>query len=187
MSVLAIYAADGGAPSSVCHDAAMIADELAKIGVQFERWQTEQPLPDNATPLDILSAYQASVDRLKQHYGFQSADVIAMQPEHPDRVPLRAKFRAEHIHSDFEVRFFVAGCGLFFLHPNDSAVYGLLCEAGDLISVPANVAHWFDMGEAPDFQCIRLFTTAEGWVAQFTGSDIAARFPNLMNFRAQYA
>jgi 1,2-dihydroxy-3-keto-5-methylthiopentene dioxygenase len=33
------------------------------------------------------------------------------------------------------------------------------------------------MGPQPDFKCIRLFTSPDGWVANFTGSDIASRFP----------
>jgi 1,2-dihydroxy-3-keto-5-methylthiopentene dioxygenase len=33
------------------------------------------------------------------------------------------------------------------------------------------------MGENPSFKVIRLFTTPEGWVATFTGSDIAKAFP----------
>jgi 1,2-dihydroxy-3-keto-5-methylthiopentene dioxygenase len=43
--------------------------------------------------------------------------------------------------------------------------------------VPANTTHWFDMGENPNFKCIRFFTTENGWEANFTGSDIATRFP----------
>jgi len=35
----------------------------------------------------------------------------------------------------------------------------------------------FDMGEHPDFKCIRFFTVPDGWVGNFTGSDIAGRFP----------
>lgn len=27
-------------------------------------------------------------------------------------------------------------------------------------------------------QCIRLFTTPDGWVGQFTGSDIARSYPD---------
>jgi 1,2-dihydroxy-3-keto-5-methylthiopentene dioxygenase len=43
------------------------------------------------------------------------------------------------------------------------------------------------MGENPNFKAIRLFTTSEGWVAHFTGSDIARRFPKLEQFIAEYA
>ncbi len=100
---------------------------------------------------------------LNKRYGFKSIDVIGLNPDHPEKDTLRQKFLAEHTHADFEVRFFVEGCGLFYLHANDK-VYTLLCEKGDLISVPANTTHWFDMGTSPYFKCIRFFTTPEGWV-----------------------
>jgi len=32
--------------------------------------------------------------------------------------------------------------------------YPIFCEQGDLISVAANIRHWFDMGESPVFKCI---------------------------------
>ena len=60
-------------------------------------------------------------------------------------------------------------------------VYSVLCEKGDLISVPAGTKHWFDMGPNPEFTAIRLFNNPEGWVANFTGDDIAGRFPMLDN------
>ena len=53
-----------------------------------------------------------------------------------------------------------------------------------LISVPANTRHWFDMGSNPNFKCIRLFTTADGWVGNFTGSEIAKTFPDFDTFLA---
>jgi 1,2-dihydroxy-3-keto-5-methylthiopentene dioxygenase len=103
--------------------------------------------------------------------------VVSLRPDHPERAVLRHKFLAEHTHADFEVRFFVGGRGLFYLHVGGK-VYLVLCEQGDLISVPANTTHWFDMGEYPDFKCIRFFTTPDGWEGNFTGSDIATRFPS---------
>lgn len=35
------------------------------------------------------------------------------------------------------------------------------------------------MSESPYFVAIRLFTNKEGWVANFTGDDIASRFPRM--------
>ena len=58
----------------------------------------------------------------------------------------------------------------------------MLCEQGDLISVPANTAHWFDMGSNPNFKCIRLFVVPEGWVGEFTGSNISEQFPDYDQF-----
>ncbi len=158
-----------------------IARRLQEAEVLLERWQADQPLAEDADQETILAAYAPQVERLKARYGFQSADVIALTPEHPDKDALRAKFLDEHTHADFEVRFFVHGRGLFYIH-RPGVVYGVLCEAGDLISVPADTRHWFDMGAAPRFQCIRLFTTPEGWVAQYTGDPIAKRFPRLEAF-----
>jgi len=63
----------------------------------------------------------------------------------------------------------------------------VLCEPGDLISVPAHTTHWFDMGARPDFKCIRFFTTPDGWVGRFTGSDIATRFPDFDRICAEFA
>ena len=80
------------------------------------------------------------------------------------------------MHSEDEVRFFVRGQGLFYLHFGDQ-VYAVLCQKNDLISVPDGTRHWFDMGPEPAFACIRLFTNPEGWVADFTGEDIASRLP----------
>ncbi len=178
MSRLTIYPEDAGEAIEVLEDGEAIAERLAAIGVRFERWQADRPLAADAGEADILAAYAGPVARLKDEYGFASADVVRLTPDHPDREALRAKFLDEHTHSDFEVRFFVEGSGLFYLHAG-GRVHAVLCEQGDLISVPAGTPHWFDMGERPHFTCIRLFTTPEGWVAQYTGADIARAYPRL--------
>lgn len=183
MSRLEIRCAGDGAVITVYTDHAAIAAQLSTLGVRFERWEATQPLSADATQDDVLAAYGEQVRRLTGEYGFQSVDVVSLRPDHPQRAELRSKFLAEHVHSDFEVRFFVDGSGLFYLHVGDH-IYLVLCEQGDLISVPANTPHWFDMGERPDFKCIRLFTVADGWVAQFTGSSIAERFPSFDQFVA---
>jgi 1,2-dihydroxy-3-keto-5-methylthiopentene dioxygenase len=155
---------------------AAIAERLRGIGVRFERWQAAQPVKPGASQDEVLAAYAADIERLKAEGGYQAVDVVSLNPDHPDRAALRQKFLNEHTHAEDEVRFFVGGSGLFTLHP-DQHVYEVLCEAGDLISVPANTRHWFDMSEQPYFIAIRLFNNPSGWVANFTGTDIAERFP----------
>lgn len=167
-------------------DFSAIAAYLATIGVRFERWQADATLRADAGQEEVLAAYREPVERLNREYGFRSVDVVSLRPEHPDKATLRGKFLSEHTHADFEARFFVAGKGLFYLHPGDK-VYALLCEAGDLISVPAGVKHWFDMGENPDFKCIRFFTTPDGWQADFTGSGVSAGFATFERFAAEQA
>jgi 1,2-dihydroxy-3-keto-5-methylthiopentene dioxygenase len=183
MTALTIYPDNlQGTPTTV-NGFQAIASELAAIGVEFERWEANRPLAADAGQDAVLAAYRQAVDDLNRKYGFQSIDVVSLRPDHPERTALRQKFLAEHTHGDFEVRFFVAGRGLFYLHVGGK-VYLVLCEQGDLISVPANTAHWFDMGEHPDFKCIRFFTTPNGWEGHFTGSDIAARFPSFDQYLA---
>ncbi|MCB1792788.1 MAG: acireductone dioxygenase [Gammaproteobacteria bacterium] len=180
MTALTIRNAEGEAVGTLS-DHAAIAAALGELGVEFERWDANQPLADDADQATVLAAYKDDVEQLNARYGFQSVDVVALGPDHPQKAEMRQKFLAEHTHADFEVRFFVDGSGLFYLHVDDK-VYMVLCEKGDLISVPANTTHWFDMGTHPHFKCIRFFTTSDGWVGNFTGSDIATRFPDFDTF-----
>ncbi len=186
MSALTLYHANGTPAGATLTDHAAIAAELDALGVRFERWEADRPLPADAGQDEVLAAYREPVERLNAEYGFQSLDVVALRPDHPKKDEMRQKFLAEHIHADFEVRFFVDGSGLFYLHVGER-VFVLLCEKGDLISVPANVTHWFDMGANPDFKCIRFFTVPDGWVGDFTGSGIAARFPTYDQYVAGLA
>ena len=157
---------------------AAIAAELGKVGVRFERWQANADIQPGAAPEAVIAAYRADIDRLMREEGYQTVDVVSLNADHPDKAALRQKFLNEHTHSEDEVRFFVAGRGLFTLHIAEK-VYEVLCMQGDLIGVPDGTPHWFDMSEQPYFVAIRLFTNKEGWVANFTGSDIAAQFPRL--------
>lgn len=184
MARLTIYEDDlSGAPVNIT-EADKIISTLAEVGVLLERWEATQSLPADADQDAVIATYQDSIDKLNEQYGFQSIDVVSLNPNHPNKKEFREKFLAEHTHDDFEIRFFVEGTGLFYLHIDDK-VYMVMCEAGDLISVPANTTHWFDMGENPHFKCIRLFTTEDGWVGNFTGNDIATRFPDYDTHKAR--
>lgn len=165
-------------------DHADMARELACIGVGFEQWQAAQPVEPGDPPEAIMTAYRTDIDRLVAQRGFKSVDVVSIAPDHPEREQMRSKFLDEHFHKEDEVRFFVAGSGLFSLHVQDK-VYEILCEAGDLVAVPDSTTHWFDMGPEPSFVAIRFFTQPDGWVGHFTGTDIARRFPRHEQARAK--
>ncbi len=153
-----------------------IVESLAGIGVKFERWHAGVALAPGASPEQVIAAYRDDIDRLMQAGGYQSVDVVSLHAEHPNRAELRQKFLNEHTHAEDEIRFFVAGSGLFTIHA-EGRVYEVECVKNDLINLPAGTHHWFDMGAAPFFIAIRIFTNPSGWVANFTGSDIAERFP----------
>ncbi|MFU8877166.1 MAG: 1,2-dihydroxy-3-keto-5-methylthiopentene dioxygenase [Wenzhouxiangellaceae bacterium] len=179
MSELSIYPDDRpDSPEFHSRDHGEIAEKLNQAGVRFERWEARHAVSPDDSQDDILAAYADDIERLRDQGGYQAMDVVSMFPDHPEREAARKKFLDEHRHAEDEVRFFVNGRGLFSLHIGDK-VFEVLCERGDLISVPAGTPHWFDMGPRPEFTAIRLFNNPEGWVAQFTGSDIASRFNRL--------
>ena len=160
-----------------------IATALQRVGVRFERWSATHTLREDSSADDILATYGPDIERLKHARGYRSADVVRLKrdpsdAEWPSRARVaRAKFLEEHTHAEDEVRFFVEGRGLFYLRLGGS-IFMVLCERGDLLSVPAGTRHWFDMGSEPNFCAIRVFGSEAGWVAAFTGDDIARRFPD---------
>ncbi len=167
---------DPATPEFASYDPDFIATELQKIGVTFERWKASKPIQPGAAPEEVMEAYRADIDRLVAERGFKSVDVVSIAPDNPKREELRAKFLDEHFHKEDEVRFFVAGSGLFNLHVGDK-VYEVECVQDDLIAVPDGATHWFDMGPEPHFVAIRFFTEPDGWVGHFTGTPIARQFP----------
>ena len=181
MSHLTIYAEND--PDNALFDSEdveQVCAELSAAGIRLERWKADRKLSADADNEAIIAAYQDEIDRLVAKGGYQSYDVVSMNPDHPDKDAFRQKFLAEHTHSEDEIRFFVRGHGLFVIHANNK-VYSMLCEKDDLISVPADTKHWFDMGPNPTFTAIRLFNNPAGWVANFSGDEIASRFPLLDN------
>ncbi|WP_422381258.1 1,2-dihydroxy-3-keto-5-methylthiopentene dioxygenase [Marinicellulosiphila megalodicopiae] len=157
-------------------DSLEIKEQLHKVGVTFETWDTYQVDVNNTDA--VLYAYKADLDRIQGSGGYQTVDVISLDKGNPNAAMMRAKFLFEHQHSEDEVRFFVKGEGLFCLHIGEK-VFQVLCTQGDLICVPANTKHWFDMGSDPMFTAIRFFNNEAGWVANSTESDIATKFPLL--------
>ncbi|MFL1462980.1 1,2-dihydroxy-3-keto-5-methylthiopentene dioxygenase [Roseococcus sp. DSY-14] len=175
MSRLTVWDAATKAEVLNTQDPAEIAATLAGIGVRFERWPVAD-IPARAAPEAVLEAYKPRLDAFLAETAAGTADVIQLTPDHPMKGALRDKFLKEHTHTEDEVRFFHSGAGNFVLHVGGK-VYDAHCTTGDLISVPANVTHWFDSGDAPDFTVLRVFTDTSGWTPHYTGTDMAERFP----------
>jgi len=177
MSTLSVYDEENANNSEqTIEDYAAISNILHDAGICFERWPVRE-LASTASNEDILAAYSPEIKHFcEEECNFSTSDVVCLTPDHPDKELLRQKFLNEHTHNEDEVRFFVAGQGVFYLHI-DSKIYVLLCQAGDLISVPDGTKHWFDMGPSPSFTCIRLFSNPKGWVAEFTGDAISDKLP----------
>ncbi len=160
------------------HESETIQTYLAERGIHFAQWVAHAMLSGNATQEEVLNAYRHALDPYMSANGYQTADVISVHPQTPNLSDIRARFLREHTHSEDEVRFFVAGQGNFWFHLTDptETVFCVTCQSGDLLSVPAGYKHWFDLGEPPGVQAIRIFTDAAGWIPHYTDSGIETRY-----------
>ncbi len=159
-----------------------IQSYLSQRGITLEQWQANQPLALDADEEIILTAYQDALKPFMATHGYQTADVISVHPQTQNIEALKAKFLAEHTHSEDEVRFFVEGQGWFWFNlGDDEPVICVLCQAGDLLSVPAGYKHWFDLGDRPHVKAIRIFTDASGWIPHYTNSGIHERYQKVLS------
>ena len=124
----------------------------------------------------MLAAYDSSVKRVQADGGYGTVDVLRLAKGTPNTAPMRRSFstntctpKTKCASSSRARARSICTC--------DGKVYQAICVRGDLISVPAGTPHWFDMGPDPEFTAIRWFNNQEGWVPQYSGTAIAARFP----------
>jgi 1,2-dihydroxy-3-keto-5-methylthiopentene dioxygenase len=150
---------------------------LNERGVFFDQWKCDVVFDDSATQDEILAAYEKDLKPFMEQGGYLTADVISINKLTDNYEAIRNKFLAEHTHSEDEIRFFVDGKGLFWFNLETEPVFNLLCEQGDLISVPAGTKHWFDAGENDPFvKAIRIFIDMSGWVPEYTQSELEKQF-----------
>ncbi|MEC4015440.1 1,2-dihydroxy-3-keto-5-methylthiopentene dioxygenase [Streptomyces sp. H27-D2] len=164
-------------------DAVRITEALRDQSVDFVRWPLRGPVTADTTSDVLRDRYRAEVDELCARQGLRLVDVARIHPEEGPEwqehaATARSMFLEEHRHAEDEVRFFAHGTGCFYLHL-EQRVYAVVCEAGDLLSVPAGTLHWFDMGPRPGFAAIGFFEREDGWVGGFIEASIAGKFPRL--------
>ena len=157
-------------------DASAVRERLAAAGITHERWEPSRPLGPSALPAEVLAAYAAEIDRLKEEGGYVTADVIDVKPDTPGLDAMLAKFSREHWHDEDEVRFILEGRGLFHIHPREGAVLAIEVGPGDLLRVPRGTWHWFDLCADRRIRAIRLFQDPAGWTPRYTESGFDRGF-----------
>ncbi len=156
-------------------DVKEIGKYLNDRGILFDQWEAKATFSDAADQETILDAYSHVLNPYMDKNGYKTADVISINSTTPNYEAIRNKFLSEHQHTEDEVRFFVDGKGFFWfnLGGENQPIFNVMCEAGDLISVPANTKHWFDAGkENPFVKAIRVFIDQSGWVPHYTESGV---------------
>lgn len=134
------------APSS-----AISPDHLARRGVLS--WS----VPEDET------ARAALLESIKREHGYVDEDFVELGPDTPNLEAICAKFDREHSHSEDEVRFVVAGEGIFDVRDETDRWIRIEVGAGDLIVIPARAHHRFFLTDRKQIRCMRLFANHDGW------------------------
>ena len=150
---------------------------LAALGIEYERWDLSRVTADTSAE-NILGAYAAEIDQLKQRGGYRTADIIDVHPETPGLDSMLARFDKEHTHSEDEVRFILAGRGIFFLDL-DERVVSVEVGPGDLLRVPCGTRHSFTLCDERRIRAVRWFQDTTGWTPQYTGTGVDALYQPL--------
>jgi 1,2-dihydroxy-3-keto-5-methylthiopentene dioxygenase len=153
-----------------------VAAFLARHGIDYERWTPARAVAASAPAEEVLEAYRPEIDKLKAQGGYRTADVVDVTPDTPGLEAMLAKFRREHWHDEDEVRFILEGSGIFFIHPREGKVFAIEVGPGDLIRVPRETWHWFDLCAERRIRAIRLFQDTAGWTPRYTESGVDAGF-----------
>lgn len=147
-----------------------IRASLATLGIDYERWSLDRVPADSAADA-VLSAYSDEIEEMKRRGGYVTADVIDVNPETPGLETMLARFDKEHTHSEDEVRFILAGRGIFFLHLGEKVV-SVEVGPGDMLRIPRGITHWFTLCEDRRIRAIRWFQDTAGWTPHYTGSGV---------------
>jgi 1,2-dihydroxy-3-keto-5-methylthiopentene dioxygenase len=129
--------------------------ELAEQGVAYQQLRTEP------------AWYRSTVDMLKSDRGYIEEDIVELGPSTPNLEAICAKFVDEHHHDEDEVRFVLAGEGIFDIRSDEDQWMRIVVQPGDLIVVPAGRHHRFLLTESKHIKCVRLFRNASGWVPHY--------------------
>lgn len=103
------------------------------------------------------------IERIKREHGYVDEDFVELSPDTPNLDAVCAKFDKEHYHTEDEVRFVVAGEGIFDVRDARDEWVRIEVGEGDIIVIPARTHHRFFLTDAKRIRCMRLFANHDGW------------------------
>ena len=132
-------------------DSTVAPDALAKRGILS--W---------TVPADDLARAEL-IATVKREHGYVDEDFVELNPDMPNLDEICAKFDKEHFHTEDEVRFVVAGEGIFDVRDTDDRWIRIEVSTGDMIVIPARMYHRFYLTDTKQIRCMRLFANHDGW------------------------
>ena len=178
MSTLSVFhTTSPGLPYKLLTHADDIVATLAEQGVRFDHQPQEVRIRPGTAHDEVLEACRAPLDRLMTEHRCAAFALLNRDGVAADQVDLRD----EHVHGGDEVFAVISGRAQVSLRVGEY-VYGVLCEKGDVLVVPAGTRRWIELGETPFCLALRLFGDEQGMQARFTGDESAREFLGMDEF-----
>ncbi len=178
MSKLALYTPFNlQKPFRESDDALYCTETLAEYGIRFEQWKTVSVMPGiNFSDEAIMNVYAAQIEQVKRELGYSVVDISRMTPNDKFAITIRGRYLSEHTHEEDEVRFFLSGRALLYIHV-DQRIHIIECTKGDFFIIPKGIKHWMDIGPKPDFIVMRWFNSQQAFTNHFTDDFVAEATP----------
>lgn len=148
--------------------------ELQEQGVWCERWKVSSDLSgidlgnvSEAMVLRLLEGNEAHAKRLAAFRTEKgSLDIVKPNAHDVAMADKLATFATKHYHVDPEIRLVLDGDGVFLVWArDDSEIYRLHVERGDLLYLPEGCQHAFHLKNR--ITVLRVFQNKDGWTPFF--------------------
>lgn len=111
--------------------------------------------------------WETPIGEVMRMRGYRTRDEVRLSPATEGLDAILARFDREHLHTDDEVRYVLAGEGIFDIRSKDDRWMRIVVGPGDLIVVPKQRHHRFFLGETRTIHAVRLFEDQAGWVPHY--------------------
>jgi len=112
-------------------------------------------------------SWESAVDEVMRMRGYRTRDEVRLSPQTEGLDAILGRFDREHSHTDDEVRYVLAGEGIFDIRARDDRWMRVVVGPGDLIVVPRDRHHRFFLGAERTIHAVRLFEDQAGWVPHY--------------------
>jgi 1,2-dihydroxy-3-keto-5-methylthiopentene dioxygenase len=151
-----------------------VREFLENQEVLYEHWDAtklpaqlkEKFILSDEEKAEVLSTFNDEITDLAARRSYKTWDIITLSDATPNLDELLKKFESVHTHTEDEVRAITAGKGIFVIKGTEEVGYfDVELEAGDVISVPERIPHFFTLMDNRQIVAVRLFIETEGWIA----------------------
>jgi 1,2-dihydroxy-3-keto-5-methylthiopentene dioxygenase len=167
-------------------DLSEIVRELTSLGIYLKHYDPgtsllfpdllEQDVLTDSEKQYIVELHNSVFECLLQENGSLWCDLLSVHPGSPNLQMLTDAYSRYHTHPAAEPLYVLAGEMIFGFVKSDGSQVQLLVQSQDYIYIPADVEHWCSLTTSLHFKAVRYFTSAEGWIPSYTGTQLSDSF-----------